>query len=236
MHTCRLPRDRTALLLDFDGVIIRNHRVQRYVGNTCTRYLAREAGIRFPEAARINRIKYPKYGHSSYILSYDYKVPCSIAAFNVGVYKHLIDPSVVQRLLTPEDRTYALSLLNMLRKHGWMPDSTFIFTNAMDSWCLDVLNLLNLDLKAFTNHGILSSNALGALKPTPHAYKEAEFLVSSLLPNADHFVFVDDHEGNLVIPKSSKTKWYGIHYPANMQLEQLSEEMSKKLRQVIVVD
>lgn len=218
-----------ALLLDFDGVIMRNPNVNRYVSTTCTRFLARRADLSFHQAAEINREKYPIYGHTSQILVRDFKIPCSITSFNEGVYAELIDYGLIKRMITAEDRAYVRTLYDMLfymHTPVFSQDRTLIFTNAMDIWCKEVLLMLGMPSNAFGP--ILASNThtdTKLLKPEVAAYKEADIQTRWVVPEMQRVIFVDDQLHN-VNPTILPSHWKGVHYPDAMTLFQLSEQLT----------
>lgn len=229
MRVTSLKPNHVALLLDFDGVIMRNPRVNRYVATTCTRFLARRADLSFHQAAKINQEKYPIYGHTSQILVRDFKIPCSITSFNEGVYAELIDYGLIKRMITPEDRAYVRTLYDMLfymHTPVFSQDRTLIFTNAMDTWCKEILPMLGMPSNAFGH--ILASNThtdVKLLKPEVTAYTEADRQTQQVIPHMQRVVFIDDQLHN-VNPTILPVHWKGIHYPHHMTLFELSKQLT----------
>lgn len=195
---------RTALMLDFDGVLMRNRRVQKFIGHKCTEYLAKKTGKSFQEAKRVNDAKYPIHGHTAFVLERDFGISVPPKQFNADVYGN-IDYDRVRAMLTERDVAYARDFLNI-----WNVDRTnsFVFTNAPRHWVLELNKVLRMP---FDDYRILGSDVLGHFKPDPKAYAEAEFFVRLILPHANTFCLVDDSVENvkmaMVLPR-----WTGTYF------------------------
>lgn len=184
---------KTALLLDFDGVVVRSPRVDRYVSAACTRLLADKARVKYRDAKRLNDVMYPKYGHTSTVIERVYGVPCGVREFNDAVYGKYVDYGQVARLLREPDLARARQFEALIR--AWTPDRVFVFSNAAEGWVARVMELVGMQPLARGN--ILTSDKLRALKPHAGAYAEAEFHVRLACPDAEHVLFWDDQPKNI---------------------------------------
>jgi phosphoglycolate phosphatase-like HAD superfamily hydrolase len=210
------------LLLDFDGVLLRNPHVNRYVGNACTRWLADRTRQSYAQARKANKA----HGHTSIVLQKVYKIPCSVEVFNQEVYKRYLSSEVMSRLLARNadaDKKEAGRWVERIiqpwqQTHG--PNSVFVFSNAPTAWCKTLMRALGTR-DAIPDACYMGSNTLGALKPYWQAYLRATEAVKQLCPDARHIVFVDDHIPNLTpihmnpTLLSANTRWEAIHYPAH---------------------
>lgn len=207
-----------AILLDFDGVIVRNRRIDRAVANACVRSVARVAGVSFQEARRANRQLYPSVcGHSSEVLRRAYGVACDVEAFNRLVYEEFMDYRSVERMLTSKDRRHADRVASAIQ--AWGPERTFVFSNAPVVWCERLADMFGVG-------GVLSaermacSDATGALKPRAEAYEEAERIVREVDESLERFVLVDDAWQN-VRALEGLDAWTGIHFPSGAPVERM---------------
>lgn len=206
-----------ALLLDFDGVVLRNQKVKKYVEHCCTKLLSHKVNIPYKTARQVNQQLYPVYGHTSFIINRDYNVPCSMEQFNDTIYNEYINYKYIEKLLSFEDVAYAKQFERLVST--WNPDTVFIFSNATDVWCANILLMVGLGgLIPGTN--MLCSNLLKALKPSYNAYAEAESQARLLIPTLSSFVFVDDHANNL-LPVKDFAHWHTFHYTADNTPESL---------------
>lgn len=210
-----------ALLLDFDGVMVRNTKVQKHVSQSCVRLLANKSGLTLRQASRMNKQLYPLYGHSSFILQRNYKIDCGIEEFNHLVYNEYIDYAKVKRLLTSDDTAYAAEMARII--HRWGPEKTFIFSNAVDVWCENLLLMMGVS-DVIPPQNIMCSNHLRALKPSPSAYAEAEFRVGLIMPElvSGCYTFVDDHAQNILAVKH-RPRWIPYYYPPEMETRTLGD-------------
>lgn len=213
------------LLLDFDGVFIRNRKISSYVGTQCTRLLAHKKNLNMKQARKINSHLYPLYGHTSFILSKEYGIDCSIKDFNDIVYHEYINYKHIHNMITVNDVEYADQLVSkIVSKH----DNVFIFTNAVDTWCMEVLRMLHIQDCIPRSH-ILSSDLLPVLKPDHKAYDKVDRMLEIFQPNAKQRIFVDDQLAN-IDPIINKTNWTGIYYPPMQTLDYLEKQICQNLK------
>lgn len=210
---------RRALLLDFDGVVLRNHKIHRYVGNVCTRVLSQKAKLDYATAKDVNSRWYPIYGHSSFIIDKKYGIPCSVKEFNDLVYEKYMDFDLVQQMLSPQDIVYAHQFADVIDTCA--PDTTFLFSNANDRWCANLMSMLGIQGAIPTSRYLCSDN-LEALKPSNKSYSNAENHVRRAFPDVTQFVGVDDQAKN-VRGMCKRRDWIGIYYTPSWTPNDLKE-------------
>jgi phosphoglycolate phosphatase-like HAD superfamily hydrolase len=88
-----------ALLLDVDGVIIKNRRLLSNVATNITHYSAKKLHLSPKDAIRVNKLLYSEYGHSFRGLKKACGVTCSLDNFNHEVY----DTNIMSELLELRD-------------------------------------------------------------------------------------------------------------------------------------
>lgn len=192
-------------LLDFDGVVLRNSRVSTHVFHSCVRFMAKKASISIDQARHLNRVWYPKLGHSSRVLQERLGVPCTIEEFNEAVYTTFVDYDHVRRVIVPEDFKHARALLET--------GDCAIFSNAPEIWCRRVSDILELKPKC-----IVGSDTIGyVLKPHPLAYERAERLIG-----CKPSLFIDDDPKNVSAAKYN-AGWRAICWHSGMSLADVLE-------------
>lgn len=188
-----------ALLLDFDGVILRNDRVRKYVQDACSRLFAEKTRMPPRVAARVNRERYPLYGHTSILLSKEYGIPCTVQGFNKDVYECMVKYSEVKKLLEDQDVDWIMDMTTALPL-----ERAYVFSNAPTAWCKTLSDYLGLT--GIREDRFLCSDKLQYLKPHPKAFLAAETFVSN---NAGYF-FVDDDPGNISAALNRGPKWDAV--------------------------
>jgi len=187
-----------ALLLDFDGVILRNSKVRTYVQDACSRLFAEKTRMPPRVAARVNRERYPLYGHTSILLSKEFGIPCTVQGFNKDVYECMVKYNDVKKLLDDQDVDWIMDMSTTLPL-----DKAYVFSNAPMIWCKtlsDYLGLTGIPMERF-----LCSDKLRHLKPHPKAY----LAVEKVVPQHRYFL-VDDDPGNISSALSRGPNWDGI--------------------------
>jgi beta-phosphoglucomutase-like phosphatase (HAD superfamily) len=222
------------LMLDFDGVLLRNPKIQRYVGNACNRWLAHKTQTRYIEAKTVNRAGYQKYGHTSLVLQKEFNEPCQIGTFNRELYQEYVRPEVWSRLLNDADITHATQFANSIIV-PWQEQqgshSVFVFSNAPSSWCKTLMRTFNIR-HLIPETCFVCSNTLDALKPYWQAYMKAEEAVKFVCPTVKEIIMVDDQQLNLdpihVYPTviTSTVRWEGLHYSSETSFETIENALT----------
>lgn len=187
------------LLLDFDGVVIRNHGAYKEVTKRCVNLVHKTIpNITKDQASFINKEIYTKYGHTVYGLQ-DMGYNITMQMFNDIIYHDFDYDKWFGKLKdTNKDDVIAFEKLydfcKMKEIHICM------FSNAPDSWCNNILNNIDTEYnnipstKMFTN----------TLKPNIRVYDIIDKYID------DDICFVDDKYSNLH-PIITRSKWiYGF--------------------------
>lgn len=183
-----------ALLLDMDGVVLKNHPAHRLVSHRCSQYVARVTGTKdFEKASALNKHLYESTGHTVLGLrSIGYNV--CIDEFNKFVYKSRI-------CFKNTDNTEVLALEKACKNNNITP---YIYSNAPDSWVEDVLVSMGVEMESLGN--ITNKH----LKPEPISYEKVENHVKT-----DGYILIDDKMIN-IIPIVGKKGWTGCLYAPGM--------------------
>ena len=186
---------RKVVLLDFDGVVLKNHPIHRTVGMKCRTYLQKYVPIRDPiKASELNRHLYESTGHTLTGLK-ELGYPVSINEFNNYVYDN-IDYSQLKDL----KQTNKSDIDDFRKLKHWCKTNeikSYIFSNAPWQWCDTIL-------KRMGENDIDVLNTFCLLKPNGKLYDAVEHLFP------DHkFYFIDDKMSNLV-PVMPRKNWIKI--------------------------
>lgn len=187
----RTQTQKKAVLLDFDGVILRKCKLHNDVYMRCQQYVNKHIRIRNPvKLAEINKVLYESSGHTVLGLhKFGYDV--DVHGFNKFVYDYL-DYHSLQSLRKSQSKF--IDDLKFLReyceKHNF---KMAVFSNAPDHWCKTVLHYMSKDLEDIETLSYITNINL---KPTDACYK----IVEKQFRKFDHVFLVHDKMINLTSP------------------------------------
>jgi hypothetical protein len=177
-----------SLLLDIDGVLIRDKQLLGHVKANCVRYVrSKLPGCKNPH--EINNKLYLKYGHTARGLNALYGIDTS--DFNRNVYDSKLIDHLWAVLSCPEFQDDAEEI-HSLTVDGW---DVQLFSNSPLDWSLPVALSISDKVKVASD-GIY-------LKPELGAYMKFN--------NKMHHTFVDDSLRNLDAVQSATT-WRPVHF------------------------
>ena len=187
------------VLLDFDGVLINNPIISKYITEKSAHFVRRKYKLRSRcEAINLNKFIYKNYGHSA--LSYNREDDTSnILEYNDFVFKS-INYSLINNCMTLQDKCDIRNMKVYGKKFG-------LFTNAPLSWCLNICALADVDMYDFIDEKYCFTSNAGLLKPKLEAYENVE---ANVLPEYEKIRFVDDNLINLE-PIASNPLWISYH-------------------------
>lgn len=174
-----------AILLDFDGVVLRKHVAQQVVANRCMRYVQHRLNIRNPlKAQKMNEYLYKTYGHSCSGLNH-IGAMTDLKDFNTYVYGNLDYQDLFHDVQTTnkQDIENLRSFLGKAKPVG----NIYLLSNAPVEWCQNILYYMGfkegeLDLS-------LSYITESHLKPAKETFDSVKRELGSVHTN---FVFLDD--------------------------------------------
>ena len=177
---------RPLLLLDVDGVLIRDDQLLKHVTHNVNRYVSKKLPtVKNPE--RVNKMLYAKYGHTGRGLSTAFRLDTS--DFNASVYdKNLM--SHLWDVLSSEEFQEDAADIHSLTEH-W---DVRLFSNAPAMWTIPVA--------AAISDRVQTSERF-YLKPDPRAYVT--------FPARRRKVFVDDSVQNIQTAETMHN-WTTIHF------------------------
>jgi len=177
-----------SLILDIDGVLIRDRALLNHVRHNCVRYVRHK----MPDAkspAQINEILYQNFGHTGKGLRKAYKI--NTEDFNKFVYDQKVSSHLWSVLSGTEFQKDAAQIHSLI-KEGW---SVKLFSNSPLEWSLPVASAISDEVMVVYNAHML--------KPDIEAYTQFSTEVKH--------VFVDDNLRNLM-PAWWLLNWHTIHF------------------------
>lgn len=202
------------LLLDFDGVVLRNHPIYAHVSQRCQVYAQKFIPIRNPIKMRqVNQELYEAYGHTVLGLK-AMGYPADLQEFN-----HFVYGNIDIKTLYDVKETHAKDIVGfkeMMKTVKGEADHVEVrlFTNAPDVWCSTIFELMGIEQ-------IAKVNVNGQyLKPDPASYE----VVERKFPNERNIIFVDDKLVNLRSIAKRPT-WHKILYTGGDATDVTHQEM-----------
>jgi FMN phosphatase YigB (HAD superfamily) len=182
-----------SLLLDIDGVLVRDKLLLAHVQDNCVKYVR----AKLPEAKNprdVNRVLYMKHGHTARGLSKAFQVDTS--DFNEKVYDKRLMDHLAEVIYGTEFQLEAKEISEFTKK-GW---NVTLFTNAPAIWGDRVARAISDQVYLrCPGDNIMTSH----IKPEARAY--ADF------SRVQTHVFVDDSLKNLATARWLHN-WHPIHF------------------------
>ena len=179
------------LLLDIDGVLIRDKRLMEHVRDNCVSYVR----AKLPECKdphKTNNTLYLVHGHTAKGLQTAYEV--DVSDFNSKVYDTKLMDHLTEVLSETQTRRELEQIYSLSHLH-W---NICLFTNAPWKWATRVAVAMGENVKIKCP----GDPAFSPLKPDVEAYT---------LPFSDLTVFIDDSLKNLGTARNL-TNWVPVYY------------------------
>lgn len=182
-----------SLLLDIDGVIVRDRLLMTHVRDNCVKYVeSKIPGCKDPR--RVNQLLYLVHGHTAKGLSHSFGV--DTRDFNEKVYdRRLMDH--LSEIIYSTDFQHEAKEIHDFTKRGW---NVTLFSNAPTTWCTAVARAIGDDVYLRCPGDDVTQ---WPLKPEAGAYLD--------FPKTHTHVFVDDSLKNLGTARWLPN-WHPIHF------------------------
>ena len=187
-----------SLILDVDGVLVRDRLLMEHVKSNVVKYVsAKLPDARQPD--KVNQVLYMKYGHTATGLKHSFGF--DVSDFNEKVYdKRLIDH--LWSILSGTEFQEEASVIHEISKSGW---EVTLFSNSPLVWTLPVRSAISDEVKISLDGQFY--------KPDIRAYMSFD--------NRKTHLFVDDKEMNLRSVKYIKN-WVPVLYTENKGRDYIS--------------
>jgi FMN phosphatase YigB (HAD superfamily) len=206
------------LMLDVDGVILRDSKVLQKVSHNIVHYFAKELHLPLKNALYVNQLLYSDYGHSYRGLRKLYNFDKSIHHFNRTVYT----PEVINLLHNSStDKVQHMhynNFVNILSKCQQNDIPVYLFTNAPFLWCKAVLDVSGLDKYIGENniiscdHDTMLLHKDDGFKPVGMVYETVKLFIKRQHHMDEPLcIFIEDSFKNLV-PIINDKSWLPLHF------------------------
>ena len=199
--------NKNTLLLDLDGVVNINKKIDKKVFDLSVKYLQKELKVNIEKAKKINSKYYPKLGHTYKIIKY-FDKDVREESYYLDKYNNFvfnsIDYNYLYKSLTTEDYIHFEKFNNFLESLSLFVNY-YIYTNAPYIWCYEILKMTGLNDK-FEKDKLITSDVIKYTKPEIESYSSIDSKF-----NNDKLFFVDDSYKNLIYP-SKVLDWKCIHF------------------------
>lgn len=191
-----------SLLLDIDGVVVRDRLLLEHVKDNCVRYVH----AKLPEAKNprdVNKLLYSKYGHTARGLKQAFQL--DVSDFNEKVYdKNLTDH--LAEVLYSTDFQLEAKEIHELTKQSW---KVTLFTNSPIVWAGRVARAISDEVFVVCSE---SDATTGPLKPEAAMYTQFQ-------KHHTH-IFVDDSLKNLKTAKYLPN-WHPVLFNQGPKVDKL---------------
>lgn len=199
------------VLLDFDGVIVRNDKIGKLIQHRSEKFVKKFLGISQTHAVVLNKLLYKKWGHTvNGIVEISNKrdhLRDVLYDYNTFVFKDDFPHDEVMSCITRHDAMWLDAIAESTQRDD-LYDKFGLFTNAPLKWCESISFMLGKELSHFIDYDKIFTSDNGSLKPLSSAYEAIEH---KLLDSNDGLIhFVDDTYIN-IRPIELSSKWKGYH-------------------------
>lgn len=212
---------KTALLLDFDGVIVKKNPLFPVVSQRCKRYIQRYIPIKNHEkVGDLNAQLYDTCGHTVIGLQ-KLGYNATIKEFNNYIYEFL-DYEKLKCMSGHEYSEEANQFLNLFTFCSQNKIDPYIFSNAPPLWVHHTMYYLAPSLKDQVK---IINDTCQYLKPDPLIYEKLE---KTALKDYDNIVFVDDKIIN-ILPVVDRSRWMSLLMTKSKQYNPMMDICKSKV-------
>jgi hypothetical protein len=182
-----------SLLLDIDGVLVRDKTLLNHVKDNCVEYVR----AKLPDCKdplRVNHVLYLSYGHTARGLSHAFQV--DTRDFNAKVYDKKLIEHLSEVIYGNEFQQEAKEIYGLM-KNDW---NVTLFTNAPSVWANPVADAIGQEVNVWCPNFDVNTSPL---KPEASAYTH--------FPKRDTKVYVDDSLKNLGTARWLPN-WHPVHF------------------------
>lgn len=181
------------LLLDFDGVVLKNQRLKQYQLDRSASFVRKTTNIKLASCKDLNAKYYPRYGHTVTMLRKMFNKKVTLEEYN----EYLYSPTKLRwlkRFIDKDTFEHGHGFNDVFRFCNDNHIGCYIFTNVHIDWVVYFSELMGLSIE---QKNVIWPSHLELLKPRPAIYDT----IQEVFEPSSRFYFVDDSETNLVIPR-----------------------------------
>lgn len=191
------------LLLDFDGVMVRDPHLTAYQLRRSAKFVQKHTYLPLSTCLAINSKHYPKYGHTVLMLNDMFGKQTTLEQYNEFVFSKA-QISRLDRCLSQESFAHTANFKKVFEQCKANNIEWNVFTNAHLNWALHFSHLTGL--QEVVEEKVIYPKELSMLKPNPEVYASlSERFADKTI------IFVDDSRINLE-PVTLEDGWVPIHF------------------------
>ena len=192
------------ILLDFDGVVLRNERICSVINERSIQYVAtKKKNMCYNDAKTYNSRMYKSRGHTALSFDNSNTYHDEVCEYNLNVFHNLDFKNDIRQHINKHDVSHINELL--LSFEGCKKPG--LFTNAPLLWVHETLGMLGFDIDEVFDTDLLFTSDKGLVKPKLDAYEYINRYCED-----EHIVFIDDSEKNIEACEVYDN-WIGLHVP-----------------------
>lgn len=199
------------LLLDFDGVILKNKNILKYQVSRSAKFVQKHTHLSLKKSHEINKVFYPKYGHTVIMLNELFHKHTTLEEYNEFVFDTLLI-SKLDYLIDEKTYNHGNAFTRMFEC-----DNTYVFSNAHLHWIEYFSESFDLNIQS---KKIIWPQNINNLKPFARAYDT----VHEKFGIHTNITFVDDSPKNLEYPKTL-SNWNPILFEPEDDIETLDHKL-----------
>lgn len=190
-----------SLLLDFDGVLINNVKMNRLIQHQATKFFSHHTKIPYDMSFKLNNKFYKHYGHTVNFVKDLVPKDVNMLDFNEYVYSPEVLSCASDELTLYDKHKFHEweAIINAFKSYNY---DVKIFSNAPLCW-IDIC-LSNLSVSSDVFDDVICFDNVRSLKPAEQAYHD-------IYKNEERIIFVDDTKENLYCLLNQPT-WIPILY------------------------
>ncbi len=203
------------LLIDFDGVVLRNNRCVRYQCDQSAKFVQKVTGMSLKASEALNTQCYPRYGHTVTMLNKLFNSVTTLEEYNEFVFDSKKMSELLDGKFDLHTCQHFTSFDPLIDKCAKADISTAIFTNASLSWV--EYCTMKVSPQLLKRVKVVYPRHTKEMKPNRRAYDNIELLFP-----VEEYWFVDDSKANLVEP-SNRNNWIPFHYIQTSTIKDMQE-------------
>lgn len=205
------------LLVDFDGVVLRNNRCVRYQCDQSAKFVQKVTGMSLRASEQMNRQWYPRHGHTVTMLNNMFDNVTTLEEYNSFVFdRQTMAAEIHDADFDVQTHEQFGNIMNLIDKCNKADISTAIFTNACLSWVSYCT--MKVAPRLLQKVQVIYPTRMNQMKPNYLAYDNVELL----FPNKEEFWFVDDTKAHLLEP-SKRDNWIPFYYTPNTTVRDMQD-------------
>jgi FMN phosphatase YigB (HAD superfamily) len=192
------------VLLDFDGVLMQNTKIENIIKERSVRYVKSRTKLSMENAKVLNQNLYPKVGHTALIINNTKHYHNEVFEYNKEVFYTMNFQDDIRPCIHADDFNHIENILEILAENKKKPG---LFTNTPLLWVEQNLQFLGLHVEDVFDTDMLFTSDEGFIKPKCDTYEKVDQSMGGR-----NTIFVDDSITNITTA-AQFPNWFCFHAP-----------------------